>query len=470
MPVTMNISMPYPSENLTEKLPLGAPNLPNYLIMASLVFLAFPLFGQAPRPAIAEPLGQMIENSPVFSRIFTGFALYDPESDEFICQKDAGKYFTPASNTKVFTLYTALQVLGDSIPSLRYVVNKDSLVFWGTGNPLLLHPQFQQDSTVLEFLKSRPEQLFFSPHNYDDERFGPGWSWGDFQYAYQVEKSPLPLYGNVVHFQRRSIKAGFDVTPSFFKGHVVYNAQMDKRNPEIKRQEHANIFEYNAPAMTGLPFERTRPFRSTPSVVTALLSDTLGRVVRTLDLKRLPPRNARTIQIPLPDTLYRRLMKESDNFVAEQLLLMVSDKLYGTQNTTRAIRYAIDNLFADAPDQLVWRDGSGLSRYNLFTPRTLVYVLNKIYRTLPRERLFDILPAGGVSGTIDQWYGGSNGTPPYVFAKTGTLSNKHCLSGFLITRSDRLLIFSFMHNNYINGTDELKEEMEKVLEWIRDHY
>ena len=77
---------------------------------------------------------------------------------------------------------------------------------------------------------------------------------------------------------------------------------------------------------------------------------------------------------------------------------------------------------------------------------------------MPGERLFHIFPAGGKSGTIEKWYGGK--AEPYVFAKTGTLSNKHCLSGYIKTESGRLLIFSFMHNNYVGSPEPVKKEME----------
>ncbi|RMD68818.1 MAG: D-alanyl-D-alanine carboxypeptidase, partial [Bacteroidetes bacterium] len=134
----------------------------------------------------------------------------------------------------------------------------------------------------------------------------------------------------------------------------------------------------------------------------------------------------------------------------------------------RAIAWALDSLLADLPDRPLWVDGSGLSRYNLVTPRTMVMLLDKIRREVPAQRLFGLLPAGGRSGTIAEWYAGPDG--PYVFAKTGTLRNRHCLSGYLRTARGRWLIFSFMHNNFPGSNRAWKEEMERTLEYIYQNY
>ncbi|MEO0333920.1 MAG: D-alanyl-D-alanine carboxypeptidase, partial [Bacteroidota bacterium] len=88
---------------------------------------------------------------------------------------------------------------------------------------------------------------------------------------------------------------------------------------------------------------------------------------------------------------------------------------------------------------------------------------------LSEERIKTRCAAGGVSGTIENWYGNPEGEP-YVFAKTGTLSNKHALSGFLFTRSGKKLIFSFMHNNYITSSSVLKVEMEQILRQLYEEY
>jgi D-alanyl-D-alanine carboxypeptidase/D-alanyl-D-alanine-endopeptidase (penicillin-binding protein 4) len=98
----------------------------------------------------------------------------------------------------------------------------------------------------------------------------------------------------------------------------------------------------------------------------------------------------------------------------------------------------------------------------------MVYVLTDLYREIPEERLLRLFASGGVSGTVRDWYAGDEA--PYVFAKTGTLANNHCLSGYLKTRSGRLLIFSFMHNHFREPLAGIKQQMQGILEKLRDTY
>jgi len=155
--------------------------------------------------------------------------------------------------------------------------------------------------------------------------------------------------------------------------------------------------------------------------------------------------------------------------VAEQLLLLCSAKRYGELNTERILDYIIDSLFIDKPVEIDWVDGSGLSRYNQFTPEMMVWVLDELQDLLPAEQLFDIFPAGGESGTISEWYAGTDGQA-FVFAKTGTLRHVHCLSGYIKTAGDKTLIFSFMHNNFPDKISKLKEEMEVLLNWTSENF
>ena len=103
----------------------------------------------------------------------TGLVVFDPEKAKTLYQYNGDLYFTPASNTKILTLYASLKILGDKVPALKYIEKGDSLIFWGTGDPTFLNPDFPP-SGVLEFLSGKSSGLYFSASNFQYQRFGPG--------------------------------------------------------------------------------------------------------------------------------------------------------------------------------------------------------------------------------------------------------------------------------------------------------
>ena len=92
----------------------------------------------------------------------------------------------------------------------------------------------------------------------------------------------------------------------------------------------------------------------------------------------------------------------------------------------------------------------------------------KLYREVPEERLFALLAQGGGTGTLKDWYQDPEG--PYLFGKTGSLSNNHNLCGYLKTRSGKVLAFSFMNNHFRKPPRIVKSRMQRILNWVRDHY
>ncbi|MDQ3394143.1 MAG: D-alanyl-D-alanine carboxypeptidase/D-alanyl-D-alanine-endopeptidase [Bacteroidota bacterium] len=403
----------------------------------------------------------LIQNSQIFSNHFMGFSLFDPETAKTLYSVNDDKYFIPASNTKLFTFYTCLNILGDSVPSLQYYTKGDSLFFSGTGDPTFLHPQFNLQPTF-SFLKNRHEKLIYVNNPFPENAYGPGWSWDDYHYTFSAEKAPFPIYGNYVSFLYKPLQVFPDIYPSYFNKvsqiHEVKNVQ----ERDIQRSFNENIFSIQIRSET-IGDTIKIPFKYSTGLLVHLLSDTLKKEVIAVEQKY--PFQKKIFYGLATDSLYKEMLWESDNFIAEQLMLMAAFTLSDTMKVKSTINYALKNLYIDMEDKVVWVDGSGLSRYNLFTPRSMVYILNKLYQFMPSHRLLSLLPAGGRSGNLKKWY---KADEPYVFAKTGTLSNVHCLSGYVKTKSGKILIFSFMHNNYISTTNSLRYEMEKVLRQIHD--
>jgi serine-type D-Ala-D-Ala carboxypeptidase/endopeptidase (penicillin-binding protein 4) len=416
-------------------------------------YFAILVFFASCSPAKRLGLKKAFENGN--SQHHSGFMLYDLEESKTVYEFNSEKYFTPASNTKIFTFYTALKILGDSVPGLKYLLRNDSLIFWGTGDPSFLYKYTFNSDRVYQFLKSSDASLYFSSSNFFSDHFGPGWAWDDYNSIYSSERSPLPLYGNFITVKRNG--KIFEVHPPYFDKHFSIGDGLTRES--VIREPHSNVIRYHSGTnRTKNPPEWEIPMRLDQQVVADLLSDTLNRKVTKVTTPQPPAVNI-LYSIPT-DSLYRVMMQDSDNFIAEQLLLLCSDVVRDTLRTETAIKYSIRQFLNDLPDEPIWVDGSGLSRYNLFTPRSIVKLWEKIYKEVPRERLFPLLATGGKNGTIRNWYKAES---PYIFGKTGTLSNNHALSGYLVTKSGKTLIFSFMNNSYVTPINDIRNNMQKIL-------
>lgn len=428
--------------------------------MRTVILLFIPVFLFSCAPRFQKSLDRNFSDTEIKFQDHTGFSLYDLEEGRTVFEYKADRYFTPASNTKILTFYTCLTILGDSLPAFKYKQSNDSLIVWAMGDPTFLNDKVYHNPAAFNFLKNGRANIYLSSTNFYEETFGSGWAWDDYNGSYQPEKSAFPIYSNLV-------KATFDssvllVEPAFFARSI--SVAEEKKNPEFIRDRDANLFTFH-PSQRIISKIFETPFRTSDSLTRLLFQDTLKRAVAYVDA--ILPRDAQTFLNTPADSVYKVMMQESDNFLAEQLLLMCSATLSDSLSIQPAMRLMQQSYLSDLPDKMRWVDGSGLSRYNLFTPRSIVAVWRKIYQKVPKERLFPLLATGGVNGTVANWY---KAEEPYFFGKTGTLANNHSLSGYLITRSGKTLIFSFMNSHYLASTSDIRRNMQSILEYIRDNY
>lgn len=396
---------------------------------------------------------------------FTGFALYDLDNKKRVYKLNDDKYFAPASNTKLFTFYTCLKMLGDSVPALKYVIRNDSLIFWGTGDPSFLHSDLKA-TNGLNFLKNSGKKLFFSPGNYANPFYGAGWAWDDYNDYYQAEITELPIEDNVAVLYAGK-NDSLQIRPAYLKKYLKCDTLYRPGKFMVKRDFLSNTFVY--PFMPLPPnFKQEIPWKTSAALTAELLTDTLKQPVT---LAQTPiPADVKTIYNANADSVYRRMLLPSDNFIAEQLLLLCSSTKFKTLNTDSVINYSKANFLNDLPDTPQWVDGSGLSRYNLFTPRSIISLLCKILDEVKNEDLVhSLLPAGGTTGSLKKIYKTENGQP-FVWAKTGSFSNNYNQSGYLVTKKGKRLAFAFMNNNFTRPVAEIRDEMVRIITFIHDEW
>lgn len=429
------------------KMPTSSFNVFHFLFLISLASCS--VQKQIANSAKADVLG-----NKALQTAHVGISIYDPAENKYLYNYQGDKYFVPASNIKIPTCYAAMKYLGDSLVGVRYENLSTSVIIQPSGDPTFLLPEFKKQP-VLDFFKktqnlSLAKDSFFSQFT----PLGNGWAWNDYDASYMTERSSFPVFGNVLSFEGSSTKWSF--SPAI-KGSIVIE---DKNIVGATREIDKNIFRV---WFHGNNFQRFKvPFKTEEGKTALLiLEDVLKKNIDTLNY--FLPQTWHIIHSQPTDSLLKPMMHRSDNFFAEQTLLMVSNELLGVMNDEKIIDTILKTDLSDLPQKPRWADGSGLSRYNLFTPQDFVVLLNKMKNEFGMERIKEIFPTGG-EGTLSNYYKNEAGL---IYGKTGTLSGVVAFSGYLYTKKGKLLIFSTLVNNHRASATDIRRAVEKFLIEVR---
>ena len=358
-------------------------------------------------------------------------------------------------------MYTVLQYTGEYITAAYYLVRGDTLIVWGGGDPGTKYPYLASESPFINFLKKTDKTIVFSDSHFHTQRFGDGWAWDDYPFSYQSERTAFPIYGNQLRVERQ--QDTIFLTPAYFN--LVFTSRRDTIQKLTRNEwgtQYHYQYNYRIPESVS-----TIPVSLYENDIRFIWKEATGKEIFFKDVPFI--RNALRIDGTKRDTLLKWMMHESDNFIAEQLLLSCALSQTGSMNEKNIIRKMLIGPLAQLPDSISWVDGSGLSRYNLMTPRSVIWVLNKMLAERGVDYLKTMFPAGGKSGTLRDLFK-SDDDQAYIFAKSGTLRHTYCLSGLLITRDGRVLLFSWMNNHFNHDSSDIKMSMDIFLKYIRDHY
>jgi D-alanyl-D-alanine carboxypeptidase/D-alanyl-D-alanine-endopeptidase (penicillin-binding protein 4) len=425
-----------------------------------------------------------------------GLLIVDAATGATLYEQNAGKYFVPASNMKLFTTALALAKLG---PDYRFHTTLETrgtiseegtltgeLVLVGRGDPNLSNRKFPfevkeefdgpaekvlielADKLVAKGVKEISGDVIGDDSYFPRERYPTGWEIDDMVWEYGAAISAIVVDDNTVALTLTPGEKLDDpvtafvapATPDFtVENDVKTSASSAKPDLTLTREPGANlvVVKGTLPAKSTprkLVLAIEEPAQHAAVVLKRLLEERgvkVNGVARARHEQSAPPDTdtvlAEHLSVPLGESL-KLINKISQNLHTE-MLLRTAARQNGPWNAPGDLAKFPSEFYAAAgiaPDDVIQTDGSGLSRHDLVTPRAIVSLLKYAQTQSWFDPYYASLPVAGVDGTLEDRMKNSPVTGR-IHAKTGSVEHVRTLSGFAETPAGRRLIFSFLSNN-----------------------
>jgi D-alanyl-D-alanine carboxypeptidase/D-alanyl-D-alanine-endopeptidase (penicillin-binding protein 4) len=408
----------------------------------------------------------------------------------------------PASNMKILTSATALTQLGADYRFRTTFAARGSvsggtlagdLVVIGRGDPSLSDHMLRNammplraiaDSIAARGIRHISGRVVAVGDAFPGEVLGYGWSYDDFEDSYSAPTDELLFNEGFSEIrvrggQRPGDSVQVEVRParSFPVVHVAATTGMPtgpdsarRRLNTLHARKDSTTWEVTLEGQIGprdtatIEVTHHDPDQAYIAAVHEALRDR-GIVIDEVAADTSAQLDTlATLSSPPLSEILKALMKPSQNQIAEMLFRTVALQAtgVGSGDSARAtVERQLTQWGVAVPLEAVVRDGSGLSRYDYISPRTAVRVLDAMRRAPTFQAYYDAMPIAGVDGTIRNRM---KGTPAQgnVRAKTGSVALARSLSGYVTTANQRMLIFSFLCNNWTVPVREVERVQDAI--------
>lgn len=455
----------------------------------------------AAKISLTQRLDQLV-NDPVYSGSQLGLVVRDATTGATLYSRNPSERLLPASNLKLLTASTALQVLGSGFRYHTDVLTTGTvtdgvldgdLYLKGFGDPTLLQGDYQalaqqvKDAGVTQV----SGDLVADDSYFDSIPLGVFWSWDDEPYYYSAETSALTVApdtdydsGTVFVTSAPGAAVGEPVVLGTLPqtGVLTYDNTAttgpagSENTLSVEREHGVNVVAVTGSVPLGAAVGRDqitvkRPTDYARDVFSRALSSVGVSVTGGLD-DGITPTGARRIALDKSMTLGEIMvpfLKLSNNMHAEALVKTLGAVKSG-EGTWGAGTEVIDTFLRSAgTDPATQRivDGSGLSRGDQISAQAVSNVLVKAKKASWYPVLYKALP---IAGNPDRLVGGTlrrrmAGTPAQnnVHAKTGSLTAVTALSGYVTTADGKLLAFSMLSNNFVGDPEPVEDAVAETL-------
>jgi serine-type D-Ala-D-Ala carboxypeptidase/endopeptidase (penicillin-binding protein 4) len=471
-------------------------------------------------PALAAAIDRVLNDADAGSGRFGVFVM-SLKDGRVLYARDSDKLFTPASNMKIYTTSVALDLLGGDYrwrtsvyagkqPDGNGVIDGD-IILYGRGSPDLV-AKSKGDEPSLSRLTDQLYQagvrevrgnIVGDNSYFRGEMFGIGWQWNDLQWYFGAEPSALSIDENSVEVtiapgSKQGGNANVIVNPNSSPIHLTNEtltaAQSGDTSIGIMRELSGNnVRVWGDFPVNGHAFSAFLSVHDPAMWAAALFKQALTargikvsgeprtRDFRITEVDKFDVQKA--VELAHEDSaplsaIVRHTNKESDNLYAELILRTIGkergasapdpdarkNRERGDDEAGSAVVRSWLESKAIKTKGLAFRDGSGLSRLDLITPETSGRLLVAMANSNAAQTFRDSLPIAGRDGTLNSRLKKLTGR---VFAKTGTLTYTHSLSGYATTPTNETLVFSIMCNDATGGRAAV-EVIDEIAAAIAD--
>lgn len=448
-------------------------------MLKKLVFCLLFLSSITAASTLKRELDGLIERQG--DRALIGVVVQDAKSSEILYAHHSELAFTPASNTKLFTAAAALYDLGPDFQyhtqlfvsgyNKRQGAAKD-VILKLSGDPSLTTNSIHKLLARLKKYKIQKitGRVIIEAHHVDKPYWAPGLSYDDMVWGYGAPVSGVVIDENA--FNVKFIPSKKLHGPVSLEVNSAIPLKIKNKLYTVTKAQQKNchlIIETNA--QNHLSFQGCWPMEKTSVRELAIkypaqyLKDFMHIELSRLGITHrsiVTGRHRSKVKLighidspPLIDLIHK-MLKESDNLYADSLIKTMGYRHFKHGNYksgSRAMRNTLKRISDLDFSRSVIIDGAGDSRYNLITPRQIVRLLYVIHHGEYAKRFLKALPDAGRDGTLKSRMT-SFDLKDHVFAKTGTMSGVSNLSGYIITKDKRTLIFSIMMNHLLSSPDK----------------
>lgn len=421
------------------------------------------------------------------------FAARVERSDgEVLYDRNGALRLMPASNMKIVVSACALDLLGDGavfttrVASAAKIVDgvlEGDLHLVGGGDPSLRAEHLAELADALKGLGivRVAGDLAADDTVFDEDRYGVNWSVGYLERWYAAPIGGLSLNRNIVGFRFRpgapGTPAEFSTDPEDPYLEVLNLSETTAEAPEtpslyLDRELWSPRVTLTGRIRPGADEHRDSVTVSDPSnYALTHFARALGEAGIEVNgsLRRGPASENAVVlaehrSAPLGELL-RRLNKYSDNHYAEQIFRTLGARMRGEGSrgvSESVVRDWFEGRVGGVGDDVAMADGSGLSRYNMVTARSLTAILGFMERGHPGSAFRSSLPVAGQDGTLRRRM---RDTPAAgrILAKTGYIGRVRALSGYVLAKdAETGLVFSLVMNNYAGSTADINDLQDRI--------